>query len=171
MEEPFVINDDATVDEAFIIDNDVKAEWALNKIRERAAERDRIVSASQGVIDTYQAIIDKENKGADEAIAFMEGLLLRYFGTVEHKATKTQETYRLPTGRLKMKLATETMEPDKEELMKVYPDFVEQKPSLQWGELKKRLQIVDGKVIDTETGEIVQDVTVESTPPKFSVEV
>ena len=98
-------------------------------------------------------------------------MLLRYFDTVEHKATKTQETYKLPTGRLKMKLAGETMVPDKEILALLYPDLVVQKPDFQWGELKKRLSIVDGKVIDTETGEFVEAVAVEAVPPKFIVEV
>jgi len=45
------------------------------------------------------------------------------------------------------------------------------KPDFQWGELKKRLSIVDGKVIDTETGEFVEAVAVEAVPPKFIVEV
>ena len=96
---------------------------------------------------------------------------MQYFATVEHAATKTQETYRLPTGKLKMKLAFERMVPDEESLITDFPNFTERTPTLKWGELKKRLQIVDGKVIDTETGEIVQGVSVEMAPPKFIVEV
>lgn len=159
------------MEEAFEIDSDVKAEWALRKIRERTAERDRIVKTSQEVIDSYQAVIDNENKSAGDEIGYFEGMLLRYFGTVEHKATKTQETYKLPTGRLRMKLAGETMVPDRETLALLYPGFVVQKPDFQWGELKKRLEIMDGRVVDTETGEFVEAVTVEATPPKFTVEV
>ena len=98
-------------------------------------------------------------------------MLLRYFETVEHQTTMTQETYRLPTGKLKLKVASERMVPDNEALMNAFPAFVVQKPDFQWGELKKRLQIVDGKVIDTETGEFVEAVAVEAVPPKFIVEV
>lgn len=159
------------MEEAFVIDNDVKAEWALRKIRERAAERDRILETSWEIIESYKAVIQTESDKAAEEIAGLEGMLLRYFDMVEHSATKTQETYRLPTGKLKLKLASARMVPDNEALMNEYPAFVVQKPDFQWGELKKRLQIVDGKVIDTETGEFVEAVAVEAVPPKFIVEV
>ena len=159
------------MEEAFVIDNDVKAEWALRKIRERAAERDRILETSWEIIESYKGVIQTESDRAAEEIAGLEGMLLRYFETVEHQTTKTQETYRLPTGKLKLKIASERMVPDYEALMTAFPPFVIQKPDFQWCELKKRLSIVDGKVIDTETGEFVEAVTVEAVPPKFLVEV
>ena len=159
------------MEETFVIDNDVKAEWALRRIRERAAERDRILETSWEIIESYKAVIQTESDRAADEIAGLEGLLMQYFATVEHGATKTQETYRLPTGKLKMKLAFERMLPDEETLIIAFPDFTERKPTLKWGELKKRLRIVDGKAIDTETGEIVQGVSIEAVPPKFIVEV
>lgn len=159
------------MEEAFVIDNDVKAEWALRKIRERAAERDRILETSWEIIESYKGVIQTESNRAAEEIAGLEGMLLRYFETVEHQTTKTQETYRLPTGKLKLKVASERMVPDNEALVSTYPAFVVQKSDVQWGELKKRLSIVDGKVIDTETGEFVEAVAVEAVPPKFIVEV
>jgi len=159
------------MEETFVIDNDVKAEWALRKIRECTAERDRILETSWEIIESYKAVIQTEADRAADEIAGLEGLLMQYFATVEHAATKTQETYRLPTGKLKMKLAFERMIPNDETLITAFPDFTERKPTLKWGELKKRLDIVDGKVIDTETGEIVQGVSLETVPPKFIVEV
>lgn len=159
------------MEETFVIDNDVKAEWALRRIRERAAERDRILETSWEIIESYKAVIKTESDHAAEEIAGLEGLLLQYFAQVEHAATKTQETYRLPTGKLKMKLAFDRLIPDDDTLIAAFPDFTERKPTLKWGELKKRLTIAEGKVIDTETGEIVNGVSVEAVPPKFIVEV
>lgn len=158
------------MEEPFVVDTDVKAEWALNKIRERAAERDRLMETSWQMIETYKAVIKEEADKAAAEISVFEGMLLRYFETVDHKATKTQETYKLPTGKLKMKLSAERMVPNEELLITAYPDFVKRTPTLQWGELKKRLQIAEDKVIDTDTGEIVQGVTLEKVPPKFIVE-
>jgi hypothetical protein len=63
------------------------------------------------------------------------------------------------------------MVPDTEALMSEYPAFVEQKPELRWGELKKRLDIAGDNVVDTETGAIVQGVSLETVPSKFIVEV
>ncbi len=70
-----------------------------------------------------------------------------------------------------MKFAFKRMVPDEEALITAYPAFVERKPTLKWGELKKQLTIVDSKVVDTETGEIVQGVSLEAVPSKFIVEV
>jgi hypothetical protein len=159
------------MEEAFVIDNDVKAEWALRKIRERAAERDRIVETSTEIIESYKAVIKTEVDRAADELAVLEGMLQRDFEAVEPRATKTRQTYRLPTGKLKMKLAFQRMVPDTEALMAAFPAFVEHKPDLRWGELKKRLDIIDGKAVDTETGEIVEGVSVETVPPKFIVEV
>ena len=159
------------MEEGFVVDNDVKAEWVIQKKRECEAELNRILETSWAMIETYKSVIQTESDRAAEEIARFDGMLLRYFETVPHQATKTQETYRLPTGKLKLKLASERMVPDNEALMSVYPAFVVQKPDFQWGELKKRLQIVDGKVIDAETGEFVEAVAVEAVPPKFIVEV
>lgn len=159
------------MEETFVASNDVDAEMVILEIREIEAERNRLVEDCTGVIENYQAIMKREIDRAAEKIARLEFVLQRYFETVPHQATKTQETYRLPTGKLKLKLAAERMVPDNEALMNVYPAFVVQKPDFQWGELKKRLSIVDGKVIDTETGEFVEAVAVEAVPPKFIVEV
>lgn len=154
-----------------IASNDVEAEMAILEIRDIEEERNRLVEGCTGMIEHYQAVMKREIDRAAEKIARLENGLQCYFDTVPHQATKTQETYRLPTGKLKRKLAFERMVPDNEALMAVYPAFVVQKPDFQWGELKKRLSIVDGKVIDTETGEVVEAVAVEAVPPKFIVEV
>ena len=159
------------MEEAFEVDNDVKAEWALQKRRAREAEMNRIVETCTGMIETYRALIKAEVDRGTAEIAVFDGMLQRYFETREHTVTKTQATYRLPTGKLKMKLAFQRMVPDTEALMSEYPAFVEQKPELRWGELKKRLDIAGDNVVDTETGAIVQGVSLETVPSKFIVEV
>ena len=159
------------MEEIFEVDNDVKGEWVLQKRRAREAEMNRIIETCTSMIETYKALIKEEVDRATADIAVFDGMLLRYFATREHNVTKTQETYRLPTGKLKMKLAFQRMVPDTEALMAAFPAFVEHKPDLQWGELKTRLDIIDGKAVDTVTGEIVDGVSLETVPPKFIVEV
>jgi len=158
------------MEERYVANNDVKAECLLQERREIEAERDRIIETCWQRIETYKEIIKKETDKAAAEIAFIDSSLMGYFNAVDHQVTKTQETYRLPTGKLKMKLAFDRMVPNEELLITAYPDFVKRDPALQWGELKKRLQIVEGKVIDTVTGEIVQGITLEKVPPKFIVE-
>lgn len=159
------------MEEILYANNDVEAELVIQDIRDIETERNRLVETCTGMIEHYQAIMKREVDRAAEKIAIRERALQCYFATREHNVTKTQETYRLPTGKLKMKLASQRMVPDTEALMAAFPAFVEHKPDLQWGELKKRLDIIDGKAVDTETGEIVDGVSVETVPPKFIVEV
>ena len=157
--------------ESLVVSNDVEAEEKICEIRDTCAERDRIIEACWARIESYKKIIQTEADKAAQKIAWLENGLQCYFNSVEHQATKTQETYRLPSGKLKMKFAFERMVPDEEKLIIAYPAFVEHKPNLKWGELKKQLAIVDSKVVDTETGEIVQGVTLDAVPSKFIVEV
>lgn len=159
------------MEEIAYVKSDLDAEEAIQQIRDIEEERNRLVETCMGRIETYQAVMKHEIDRAAERIARLEGALQCYFETVKPNVTKTQATYRLPTGKLKMKLAFQRMVPDTEALMSEYPAFVEQKPELRWGELKKRLDIAGDNVVDTETGAIVQGVSLETVPSKFIVEV
>lgn len=79
--------------EPFVIDNDWKAEWAMRKIAEEEAEKNRLVEICQQAIDEYQAKIDVYNKSLENKTSYLRSLLAQYFETVPHKKTKIQETY------------------------------------------------------------------------------
>jgi hypothetical protein len=70
---------------------------------------------------------------------------------------------------LKFKRPSEKIVPDEAVLAEAYPNFVETKKRLMWGDLKKRLTIIDGNVFDSDTGEYVAGASVEEVPGKFSV--
>lgn len=157
--------------ERFVIDNDKKAEWALCAIHEHVVEADRLLKACDEQIQFYKQRKEEIAAASDRKTGYLTSLLQLYFDTVPHKSTKTQETYALPSGKLVRKLASKKMEHDDAALMQQYPDFVQHKPSLAWGELKKKMKIEGDVVIDTTTGEIVEAITVTETPAKFIVEV
>ena len=91
----------AAPDSGFVIDSDVKAEWAVRKIRERRRECERIVALCnmQKAFYTDQAM--KEQLQAERDNAYLMDLLAAYFETVPHRKTKTTESYRLAIGVLK----------------------------------------------------------------------
>lgn len=160
------------MNEAWAITDDNAAEWALAKIRENNAERDRLIAVCNNQIDFYITKKTDYVHKCDTDNAFLESALHAYFETVPHKATKTQESYKLPSGTLKLKTPAPEWKHDDEKLMAAYPDFVENTPKLKWGDLKKRLTDVgNGAVIDPETGEVVQGVVIEARDPQFVVEV
>ena len=51
-------------------------------------------------------------------------------------------------------------------------DYIKVKRSLDWADLKKRFtELADGKIVDKETGEICDAVTIEQSEPVFDVTI
>lgn len=168
-----------TENEGFVIDTDAKAEWALGKIREKRAERDRFV-------EWYNAKIKEITEQTDFETMNLERMLADYFGMTEkaHRRTKTQESYSLPSGKLILKTQNPEYKRDDKAAVKWleengFAQFVKVKKELAWSELKDASAVVNGKIVCgekiTEDGEIIQMVVdgieVIDRPEKFVVEV
>lgn len=163
-------------DEGFSIKDDRTAEWALKKIREAKDEADRIAADCEDEISYYQAVQTAAEKKYESSTGFLKGKLLEYFGSVNHQETKTQESYKLPSGQLVMKKARLGLEHDDEKLigfMKAngYGEYVKVTEKPAWEDFKKTLTVVDGAVINKETGEVIEGVTVVEKPESFEVKV
>jgi phage host-nuclease inhibitor protein Gam len=170
-----VIDEKSEESEGFVIDRDEKAEWALRKIAEEKAEAQRYMNVCRSMISEYEEKIRKEEEKLKNKTSFLEGQLQRYFESVSHKVTKSQETYKLPSGTLKLKFQPPEYKRNDELLLKWLKDNqmaefikVEEKPN--WGEIKKKV-IISGEKAITEDGQIVEGVEVVERPPAFEVEV
>ena len=162
----------------FVIDNDIKANWALKKIKESTAEHDRlkaiIEDERRDLMEKAEAIDAK----LEHDVSYLKGLLFNYFNTVEHKATKTQESYKLLDGSLVYKVPTRKIVKPKDEgrmieyLEKTAPEFVKTEKKVAWGDFKDSLTIADdGTVVDSSTGEVLDFVEAEETEGAFDVKV
>lgn len=154
--------------EGFVIDTDAKAEWALQKIREARADRDRWV-------EWYKAKIEEITAQADFDTMNLERLLADYFATVPHKKTKTQEAYKLPGGKLVLKTQNPEYKRDDKAVIawakeNGFGKFVRVKEELAWQELKDATAVFEGHIV-TEDGEVVPGVEVTNREAKFVVEV
>lgn len=157
--------------EQFTIENDKMADWAIEQIKEKEEERDRLISLAQEKIKDLQDKIQEVTDKCEQSTAFLKMSLHSYFANVPHKKTKTQESYQLVSGKLVYKLPSTKINHDDEALIEWLSntEYVETKKSLKWGEYKKNLQVTDGKVIDTETGEVVEACTIEEVPGKLEI--
>lgn len=171
-----------TVREPFVVDNDMKAEWCLNKIRkiraEQKHENEELERQMQFYVD-QKAMIDKE---ADEDVAFFESMLRPYFNSRVAdgftKATKAKVSYKLPTGELVMKHRDPEYEYKKaqDQAIKFLEEnkmnqFVKTKKELNWKDLKPLTQITGNTVVIKETGEVIPGITATEREDEFSVEV
>ena len=160
-------------DEQFQITDDKLAEWALKKVLEARKERDRLTA----LVEVERAVLDRKqeriNKRFEKGIAYFLSLLGEYFQTVEHKKTKTQESYQLLSGKLVFKKPKMEYTPDNDKLLEWAkanaPEYVNTKESVAWGELKKKLEICGESAVFTDTGEIIDCVVVEEKPGVFDV--
>lgn len=154
--------------EGFVIDTDAKAEWALNKIKEARADRDRWVN-------WYKAKIQEITEQTDFDTLNLERMLAEYFETVPHKKTKTQESYKLPGGKLVLKTQNPEFKRDDGAVIEWakangLAQYVKVKEELAWSDLKAATEIFGDHIV-TEDGEIVPGVEVVNREAKFSVEV
>ena len=156
-------------DTPFIVDNDQKAEWAARKIRE--ARQD-----TQKWMEYYERQLSAIRRANEDTEAYFAALLADYFGTVPHKATKTQESYSLPSCKLVLKAQQPEFNRDEAVLCdyldkKGRDDLVKITRRADWAALKKTLKVMeDGTCVDAD-GEVVEGVQAFSRQPEFKIEM
>ena len=162
--------------DGFVIDTDQKAEWALGKIKEHRAEAERMAAVCDAEIERYAQIKQEAIDKAAKDSGYLESLLFAYFSTVPHKATKTQETYKLPSGVLKQKIREPEYKREEADILKWLTEqgldsLIETKTAPKWAELKKGITANGEQAIYAETGEIIPGVKIVERDPVFVVEV
>lgn len=158
------------------ITDDACADWAVQKIATERAELARIKALADEQISRIMEKVQAAEKRCENGTAYLTGKLAEYFETVPQKKTKTQRSYRLLSGVLKVKIGSLTMKQDDEKLLEYLKasgnsDMIQLVEKPKWGEFKKRLEIVGGQIVDNTTGEIVEGVEVITKPDTFHVEV
>ena len=173
-----LLQEENPIRERFEVDNDMKAEWVLSKIRRIRADQKKETDELNRQMQFYKDQMDMIGKKADEDVAFFESMLIPYFADRMDggftKATKTQTTYKLPTGKMVLKHQAPEFERKDEELLpwlkENRPDLVKVTESANWAELKKAVKVVGENVV-TADGEVVPGVKVTEREDKFEVEV
>ena len=157
----------------FEITDDKAAQWALRKIGEARKEQDRLLALVDAEFERLAGERAMLREKCEQDTAYLTDALRRYFEIVEHRQTKTRESYKLLGGSLIFKKPAAKMVQDEAALIERLADtpFVETVTKLRWGEYKKTLEVAGYVVVDTATGEVVPDVRVEITPGEFVVEV
>ena len=156
------------VEKRFVIDTPEKADWAIEKIKERQAQRDIYIQAAEARVGELEQKIQEEKDKCGQDNAYLLFALNDYLDMVPAKETKTMRQLALPSGKIVRKLAKLDFAHDDESLLPYLqenaPEFVELKPKAKWAEFKKYLSIQEGTVIRTDTGEVVDAVSVIEKP-------
>ena len=181
------------VREPFVVDNDMKAEWCLKKIRKVQQDAESEIAELQRQMEFYANEIEMIRQDADEDVEFFKGILRNYFSSrVDEgfaKASKTQTVYKLPSGKLIQKKQEPIFDykDRQDDVIKFLEDgnneqFIKVKKELKWSDFKKTLPkdeqgniktitTEDGIRLVTSDGEIVPGISVTMRDDKFEVEV
>ena len=173
----------------FIVDSPVKADWALEKIREHyanikvfKAKRDALISEYQSRIDAAKEIYEQDCDADSRAIEHLKDLLLEY---ASENMPKGKRTIKLPQGNLSFRARPQKFylddnsEPsannqhliDLVEFFGGNDEFLQSKTvkSIDWTAYKKTLTVDDeGKIFD-QNGVEVPFLNVEIANDKFVV--
>jgi hypothetical protein len=169
-----VLQENTAGNTEFIIDDDKKAEWALRKIAEERAETQRYINVCKSMILEYEEKIREAEEKNKRKLSYLESKLQQYFESVAHKTTKTQETYKLPSGTLRLKYQQAEFKRDEQKLTNWLKENnlnefikVEEKPN--WVELKKKIKVSGDKAV-SEDGQVIDGIEVIEKPPIFEIE-
>lgn len=160
----------------FAITDDATADWALQKVLVDRAE----VARLEALAEQQKAEIDNKIAAAKERCenktSYLLGRLAVYFDAVEHKKSKTQETYQLLSGNLVRKKGTVKTELDRPRLLDYLKEreggmeYIKVKEDVDWAGYKKVVKLDPATgAIDMETGEVLDCITVTRAPDTFDV--
>jgi len=158
--------------ERFVIDNDKKADWAIEKIKNERAEFDRLrYIALDRIAELNQRINDLQER-TDRRTGNLEALLMDYMQTVKPtKQTKTQTQYELLSGKLVMKKQQPLYERDETALLTwaetTAPEYVRVEKKVSWADLKKKADVSGEDVLYE--GEVIPGITAKPRPDVFEV--
>jgi len=173
IENEYIENEPEEVD-AIIVD-DFQAEETIQKITAIEAEYDRLKKVCEQQIAKYQDKIAEYERQSASKTAHYYWRLKDFFNRQENKrATKTQVTYQLPSGTIKMKYGGTKVDYKESELLawlkdNGYNEYLKstQKEGVKWSEFKEKLAFVGDSAVIGEEGVIVDGVTVTVVPDKI----
>jgi len=157
------------------IESDKDAEKCLLSIKETKTDHERQIDCCKEIIQEYQEKIKRLEEKQVNALMPYESQLQEYFSRVERKVSKTQESYKLPSGKIKLKFKTPEIKRTDEYLIQYLTrnemhDKIKTTQSVDWAELKKEFTFKSGCAID-KNGEIVPGIKLIDREPEFIVEV
>lgn len=144
--------------------NDLEADNMLSQIFEQQSEKLKFQMIANGKIKQIEEALKTKSESIDKEVQFMKDQLQAFFLTCNKKATKTQETYSLLSGKLVMKLPTKKIVHDdvklESYLFQHAGNFLKETTvtKIDWAGFKKELAISNGRIINETTGQVLDDM-------------
>lgn len=171
----YLAGGDQPKDDKWQIDNEKDADWALRKIRQAQARIAEVEEFAQKRIEEIEAWASNITVVEQRTIERFTALLEMYHRKV-YEGDPRAKTIKLPAGQLQLRQAQPQYVRDDQSLVawlkERYPELVKVVESPNWAEAKKRFIVNGSRLVDPNTGEIVEGVEVHQLEtPVFRVKI
>jgi len=161
--------------EAFTVKDDKAANWALRKMKHLQGQQEANNQLAQDEVDKIQAWNKEANDRLQRDIDYFQSLLANYAMEKRQEDPKFKKL-ELPNGKISFRKQQPQWDYDKKSIVNTLEesgltDLIRVKKEPDATKIKKMLQIVNGQVINPETGEIVPGIRVIDREDAFKVEV
>lgn len=161
--------------ETFVVDTDEKANWALRKIKQAQQKQEEINALAVAEIDKIESWNKSEKEKVQRDIDYFQGLLA-YYAVKKREEDPKFKSQKLPNGRIKFVKKQPKLNYDNQAVIEYLKnnertDLIRVKEEPSKSDIKKAFVINEDKLIDPDTGEVVEGVTVEHLEDEFKVEV
>lgn len=171
---------EAEAKERYKITNIDSANWALRKLKAIKEKEEEINQLTEREIDRIKKWAATETSALAVNAQFFEGLLTEYFVTEREKDPKFKIS--TPYGKVSARKQQPKWHYEDEKLLPYIenynPDLIRVKKEINKTEFKKAVNegngfvlIDDGKIAHSETGEILEGITVTEQPDSVSIKV
>ena len=162
-------------DDNFVIDNDVKADWALQKIKDLKEKKQEKEELAEERIQMIEDWLQDETEKIDNSIEHFEAQLEEYAMQLKEQ-DEDLKTRKLPFGKLQFRKQRPSWNYKDDKLLESVKEaglnnLIKTKERVKKRELKKKVEVVGNKVVNAETGEFIEGVEVKERGEKFKIKV
>lgn len=147
-------------------------ELKINQLKEMQKEKQELIDTCNKMIEMYRGKVYGYQEEIEKAENQLKTAIISMIPNDEYKETKTQFSYKAPSGQVVIKKETEKIVLNKEFDEKEIPeDYIKIKKSVDWINFKKKLIVQNEKVVNKETGEIIESCNVEKIPEEIKLKI
>lgn len=159
--------------ETFKVTNEEQANWALRKIKDLQTQKNENIALAESEISKIEAWLEQENGKLDNSIEYFQGLLAEY-AMKQREENPKFKSMKLPYGAIRFRKQQPKYHYNEEKLLESLKragktEFIKIKEAPDKAAVKKAFAIHEDKLVDPDTGEFIEGVTVEHREDKFEV--
>lgn len=159
-------------DDSFRVTDDNQANWALRKIKELQQEIENNTRLAEKEIDKIKHWETQQNSRLADNIAYFESLLDDY-ALRKREQDPSFKSLSLPNGRIGFRKQQPKWNYDEKTLLDYLKrtelhELIRTTQVPNKTEIRKVFEVVGDKVINKETGEVVEGIEIEQRPEAFS---